>query len=107
MSETKIDLSKYHNTLGRKHKYYTITRALWHFVESLLFRPFAGALFKRWRLFILKLFGASVQSDSGVYASARIWAPGNLKWEHKAWVGQHVECYNVDSLQLAEIVLYE
>lgn len=110
MSETKIDLSKYHNVLGRKHQYYTITfsnkvkRALWHFVESLLFRPFAGALFNKWRLLILKLFGASVQNDSGVYASARIWAPWNLKLGHNAWIGPHVECYNVDYIELADNV---
>lgn len=77
MSETKIDLSKYHNTLGNKHAYYTnkVKRALWHFVEILLFRPFAGGLFNKWRLLILKLFGASVLNGSEVYASARIWAP--------------------------------
>lgn len=93
-----------------KCKYYDITlsnkikRALWHIVESLLFRPFAGAILNKWRLFILRLFGANVQSDSGVYASARIWAPWNLKMGHNAWIGPHVECYNMDYIELADNV---
>lgn len=93
-----------------EHQYYDISfsnkmrRAMWHTVESLLFRPFAGVIFNKWRLFILKLFGANVQSDSGVYASARIWAPWNLKLGHNAWIGPHVECYNVDCIELADNV---
>ena len=71
-----------------------IARAIWNMVAFFLFRPFGTKLFNPWRLFILKLFGADVKSDSGVYASTKIWAPWNLTMGHNAWLGPNVICYN-------------
>lgn len=71
-----------------------IARAVWNVVYMLLFRPFGTKLFLKWRLFVLKLFGAKVYWDSGVYASTKIWAPWNLKLGHNAWLGPNVICYN-------------
>lgn len=79
-------------------------RAIWHITEAILFRPFTGPLFSKWRLLILKLFGANLKYDSGVYASARIWAPWNLILGHNAWIGPHVECYNMDIIKLEDNV---
>lgn len=75
--------------LGNKVK-----RAVWNIVSALLFRPFVTKLFNPWRLFLLKLFGADIKWDSGVYASTKIWAPWNLKLGHNAWLGPNVICYN-------------
>ena len=71
-----------------------IARAAWYVVYILLFRPFGTKLFLKWRLFVLKLFGAKVYWDSGVYASTKIWAPWNLQLGHNAWLGPNVICYN-------------
>lgn len=71
-----------------------MARALWNIVSVMLFRPFGTKLFNKWRLFLLKLFGAEVKWDSGVYSSAKIWAPWNLKMGHNSWLGPDTICYN-------------
>lgn len=71
-----------------------VARAVWNMVAATLFRPFGTKLFNPWRLLLLRLFGADVKWDSGVYASTKIWAPWNLKLGHNAWLGPDVICYN-------------
>lgn len=71
-----------------------VLRGVWSIVCTLFFRPFGTKLFNPWRIFILKLFGADVTFKSGVYSSAKIWAPWNLKMGRNAWLGPNVICYN-------------
>ncbi len=71
-----------------------VLRSLWNVTYILLFRPFGTKLFLIWRLFLLKLFGANVKYDSGVYSSVKIWAPWNLTMESGSWLGPNVICYN-------------
>lgn len=71
-----------------------VLRAVWNIVYAVLFRPFGTKLFLPWRLLLLKLFGANVKWDSGVYASCKIWAPWNLTLGHNAWLGPNTICYN-------------
>lgn len=78
-----------HVTLRNK-----LIRSIWNVVYILLFRPFGTKLFLPWRLFVLKLFGAKVCWNSGVYSSTKIWAPWNLVLGHNSWLGPNVICYN-------------
>lgn len=71
-------------------------RVVWNVVAALLFRPFITPVFGKWRIALLKLFGAQVEWDSCVYASVRIWAPWRLRMGHKACLGPGVICYNQD-----------
>lgn len=71
-----------------------MARAVWNIVSVFLFKPFGTKLFNPWRLFLLRVFGADVKMDSGVYASTKIWAPWNLKLGHNSWLGPNVICYN-------------
>lgn len=80
-------------------------RTLWNITYMFLFRPFGTKLFLRWRLFLLKLFGAKVHWDSGVYSSTRIWAPWNLTIGHNAWLGPNVICYNQAKVTLKDNVI--
>lgn len=81
-----------------------MARAVWNIVSAILFRPFGTKVFNPWRLFLLKLFGADVKRDSGVYASTKIWAPWNLKLGHNAWLGPDVICYNQAMVTLEDNV---
>ena len=81
-----------------------IARSLWNLVYLLLFRPFGTKLFNPWRIALLKLFGAKVKWDSGVYCSCRIWAPWNLQMGHNAWLGPHTICYNQAMVMLDDDV---
>lgn len=81
-----------------------VRRAMWNVACLILFRPFGTKLFNPWRLFVLKLFGADVKWDSGIYSSVKIWAPWNLKMGHNAWLGPNVICYNQDMVTLEDDV---
>jgi putative colanic acid biosynthesis acetyltransferase WcaF len=65
-----------------------------------LFRPFASRLFKKWRVCILKCFGAKIEWSSHVYASAKIWAPWNLEMGTNATLGPYVDCYNQGKISI-------
>lgn len=71
-------------------------RAVWNVAAAVLFRPFATPVFGKWRIALLKLFGAKAEWDSYVYSSVRIWAPWRLKMGHRACLGPEVICYNQD-----------
>jgi putative colanic acid biosynthesis acetyltransferase WcaF len=81
-----------------------IFRSLWNIVYILFFRPLGTKFFNPWRLLLLSIFGAKVHCKSGVYASAKIWAPWNLEMQRNAWIGPNVICYNMDKIILEEDV---
>lgn len=89
--ETKVDLSKYDFSFSLSNK---VARLIWNTVYWVLFRPFNLNLFTGWRIFILKVFGAELGKNSNVYASAKIWAPWNLKLGEFSVIGPKVDCYN-------------
>ena len=62
-------------------------------------------LFGKWRIALLKLFGAKIEWDANVYASVRIWAPWKLKMGHRACLGPNVICYNQDWVMLEDDVV--
>ena len=68
-------------------------RVLWAIVYRLLFRPTPRPMVK-WRAFLLKCFGADLTLKARVHATARIWAPWNLKMGDYACIAPDVDCYN-------------
>lgn len=79
-----------------------IRRMVWNSVAALLFRPFITPVFGKWRIALLKLFGAQVEWDSCVYASVKIWAPWRLRMGHRACLGPDVICYDQDWVVLED-----
>lgn len=79
-----------------------IGRTIWNIVALFLFRPFVTGLFRRWRIMILRLFGAHIHPSANIYASAKIWAPWNLIMEKGTCIGPDVICYNQDIIILEE-----
>ena len=55
MKNEDIKLEKYKDSLTLSNK---LGRLLWNVCCVILFRPFAGPLFWRWRNVVLRLFGA-------------------------------------------------
>lgn len=94
-------MDKYHNALSFNNK---LGRLLWRFCYLLLFRPFSLPLFNRWRLFLLRLFGAKIGSGSKIHASAIIWAPWNLEVGQFTAIGPNAECYNPGKIVLGNKV---
>ncbi|MCD8304105.1 MAG: putative colanic acid biosynthesis acetyltransferase [Prevotellaceae bacterium] len=97
MGETEVDLSKYHNSLGRRHQ---MVRLVWTVTWTLLARPLPRSVGSGWKRFLLRLFGAHIHDTAVVYSSARVYWPANLWMEAYSCLAQDVDCYNVAPVRL-------
>jgi len=52
----------------------------------------------RWRLFLLRLFGAKVAPESFIYGSAKVWYPPHLELGKYARVAPSVTLYSVEKI---------
>ena len=82
-----------------------IKRVVWNITAAFLFRPFITPAFRKWRIALLRLFGAKIEWDANVYASVKIWAPWMLQMGHRACLGPEVICYNQDRVVLEDEVV--
>lgn len=55
---------------------------------------------RKWRVAVLRLFGARLATDAIIYPSVRIWLPANLVMEQGTTLGPGVECYNMAPITL-------
>ncbi|MDE5417555.1 hypothetical protein L3049_05995 [Labilibaculum sp. DW002] len=99
MSESNVDLSQYDHSFSLANK---IGRLAWNICYWILFRPFNLGLFRTWRILLLRLFGAKVNSKANIYASAKIWAPWNLEMGEYACLGPQVDCYNQGHIKIGK-----
>lgn len=95
-----IELNNYKNRHSFRSK---VARAVWNVVWLLLFRPTPrGNLFRPWRIFLLKAFGAKVRWSSNVLPSCRVWQPWNLVMGAYACLSEGVDCYTVATITVGE-----
>jgi putative colanic acid biosynthesis acetyltransferase WcaF len=85
----KID--RYKNEIGVKNK---IGRLLWNIVWLFLFRPFSLPFFNKWRIFLLRLFGAKIGKNCKIMSSVKFWAPWNVEIGDFVAFGFDSFCYN-------------
>ena len=97
MSETKVDLSKYHNALSRKHQ---LVRLLWSVMWGLFARPLPRSMGSGWKRFLLRLFGAKIHSTAIVYSSARVYYPSNLEMDEYSCLASESDCYNAAPIKI-------
>ncbi len=76
-----------------------ISRLIWQSVWLLAARWTPVSL-HRWRIFLLRLFGASISYRAYVYPSVNIWAPWNLKMDDYATLAAGVNCYNIAKVNM-------
>ena len=100
MNQNKVLIERH--APGHVSKSIKIKRVLWNITATLLFRPFITPVFRKWRIALLRLFGAKVEWDANVYASVKIWAPWMLQMGHRACLGPEVICYNQDWVVLED-----
>lgn len=97
-----IDLQHYKNRHSLKSK---IFRVLWNVAWLLLFRPTPrGNLFRPWRAFLLRCFGAKLGKGANVLPSCRIWQPWKLEMGAYSCLSERVDCYNADWIRLGDQV---
>jgi len=79
--------------LGFKNHAY---RFLWNISWSIFVKPIPRTFGNRWKLLVLRFFGAKVAYSAIVYSSVSIYDPRKLIMESGACLGPNVDCYNVD-----------
>lgn len=97
MSEAKVDLSKYHNALSRRHR---LVRLLWNVVWGIFARSLPRSVGSGWKRFLLRMFGAKIAPTAIVYSSAKVYYPANLTMEAYACLASGVDCYNVAPIHI-------
>ncbi|WP_320978409.1 putative colanic acid biosynthesis acetyltransferase [Bacteroides sp.] len=95
------NLLLYQNRLGLRHQ---LIRLLWSIVWTLFARPLPRSVGRKWKLFVLKIFGANVDWTSGVYSSAKVYYPANLTLGANSFLAEDVNCYNVAPVVLGNNV---
>jgi putative colanic acid biosynthesis acetyltransferase WcaF len=96
MEAPKQDLSHFSSEWSLANR---AARALWGVVWALLFRPTPRPL-HAWRRLLLRAFGARIGKGARVYAGAKIWAPWNLSMGEHSVLGDAVDCYAVDRIEI-------
>ncbi|WP_299051359.1 DapH/DapD/GlmU-related protein [uncultured Polaribacter sp.] len=91
----KVDLSKYKNKLSFNNKF---KRLIWSIVWFLFAKPIPRRFANLWKICLLRLFGAKIDSKAVVYSSVKIYAPWNLEMKEYACLAPEVDCYNVDKI---------
>ncbi len=94
-----MDLSTYNHSFSLKNK---IGRLIWNIIFPILFRPFGSRLFKKWRVLVLKCFGAKIEWSSHIYSSVKIWAPWNIEIGAYSSLGPQVDCYNQGKISIGD-----
>lgn len=72
-------------------------RIFWHFINATLFRILIGPINNKLRILLLKCFGLKHTKDSGIYSTAKIFAPWNLEIG-RSCIGPNTIIYNKDKI---------
>ncbi len=82
-----------------KEKFY---RVLW--AICILFFRYSPRIFFRWRVFLLKLFGAKIGKAVHIYPSAIIYMPWNLEIDDYSAIGEDALVYNLGKITIGKNV---
>lgn len=100
MKETiLVNLATYNSSFSISNK---VKRLIWNISYWIFFRPFNLGVFKNYRAFVLRMFGAKIGKNSHVYASVKIWAPWNLEIGDYSVMGPKVDCYNQGKIRIGD-----
>lgn len=94
-----LDLKNYKNRHSLKSK---ILRELWN-VSWMMFgkwTPEHSRLFNKWRVLLLKIFGAKIGKGCVVKSSCEVWQPWNLTMGDYVALSENVVCYTVDKITI-------
>ena len=97
-----IDKSKYKSNFTLKNK---LGRLSWRILSVFLFKPFSLKAMRRYRVLVLKCFGAKLAWTSLIHSNVKIWAPWNLEMGEYACLGPNVDCYNQGKITIKDHAL--
>jgi len=71
----------------------------WWLVESLFFRSSPQVMY-RWRVFLLKIFGAKIGKNVIIRPTVRVTYPWNLTIGDYSWIGDDVVLYTLGEIEI-------
>lgn len=93
----EIKLSDYRNSFTWKNQFKRfIWNILWRSTTFIFPRSLGGG----WKRFILRVFGANINSTAVIYSSVTIFDPKNLVMEEYSCLASGVDCYNVNIVKI-------
>lgn len=99
-ASTQIDASR--DACPSPHSFSNkVGRVLWSIGWLILFRPSPRLLY-RWRVLLLRCFGADADWSCRIDPSVRIWAPWNLSIGRDTSIGHDADIYNVARITLGD-----
>lgn len=99
MQEGVFKLTAEKSTFTLTNKF---ARILWGVFYWFTFRPFGLEIFRPWRSFVIRVFGATIGENSNVRASVKIWAPWNLEIGSSVSIGPEVILYNQGKIRIGD-----
>lgn len=91
-----VDIAHSRSSFSLKHR---LGRFAWGVVQATLFRWSPRPLWA-WRAFLVRCFGGQVHPSARLCQRVRIWAPWNLVMGEYATIGDDVDVYSVDRIEL-------
>lgn len=79
-----------------------VKRLIWQIVYACVFRPTPRFAMNKWRLAILRAFGAKIGKGSRVAPDCFVWAPWNLEMGVYACLADGVDCYTQSKISLGD-----
>ena len=98
MNNYSVDISNYNHDKDLKE---TLKRILWHIVSLLFFKYFQLRIFRKWRVAVLRLFGARIGDNCTIHSSVKIWAPWNMEIGNYVCIGPNVNFYNQGLIKIS------
>ena len=77
-----------------------LKRVLWCIIWTLFIKPFPRNMARRWKIFLLRIFGANIHSTGIVYSSAKISMPWNLVMAEHSCIANNVIIENTATVTL-------
>ena len=81
-----------------------IKRLLWIVVWSLFTEWMPYFVCRKWRVFLLRVFGMKDNGHVGFYPSAKVWAPWNLELGSYVAIDDAVNLYSADKIKICTMV---
>lgn len=94
---------KYQNKFTKKQK---LKRLCWNICCVLFFKPTIGRIgvFRLWRNWVLRIWGANINKKISIFPSVKIWAPWNLMSGRNVAIDESVDLYNVAPIKIGHLV---
>lgn len=81
-----------------------VKRLIWKLTYLIFFKHSPRFLFHKWRIFILRLFGAQIGIGCKVDPSSFVWAPWNLVMGDFVCLAESTDIYTVDKINIGSNV---